>query len=142
MTLKKKMIDADLESIKQVREAHVAAVNHGDVDAWMAQYAEDAVQMPPNRSANIGRRKIRPWADDFLRPFRSAAYALLVDEVQVAGDWAFERGSYKITLTNKERGGSVQDIGKYITIYQRQPGGGWAMARDIWNSNRLPPSMG
>ena len=143
MTQQKKMtVEADLEAIKQIREAHIAAVNRGDVDAWMALYAEDAVQMPPNMSANIGRRKIRPWANDFLAPYRSAAYALLVDEIHVAGDWAFERGAYKITLTNKEGGGSIQDIGKYITIYQRQPDGQWAMARDIWNSNSLPPSMG
>lgn len=53
----------------------------------------------------------------------------------MVGDWAFERGSYKITLTPKGGGEPIQDIGKYITIYERQPGGTWGMARDIWNSN-------
>src|SRR5579884_3485958 len=142
MTQQKKLtIEADLEAIKQIREARIGAINLGDIDGWMALYAEEAVQMPPNTSANIGKRKIRPLLNDFLTPYRSAAYALSMDEVHVAGDWAFERGSYKITLTGKE-GGSIQDIGKYIMIYQRQPGGKWAMAREIWNSNSLPPSMG
>ena len=35
----------------------------------------------------------------------------------------------------------MQDIGKYLTIYQRKPGDSWRMARDIWNSNNPPPSM-
>jgi ketosteroid isomerase-like protein len=58
--------------------------------------------------------------------------------VQAAGNWAFERGTYTITLTPKASGEPLQDIGKYLTIYQRQPGGAWGMARDIWNSNNPP----
>jgi ketosteroid isomerase-like protein len=66
-------------------------------------------------------------------------FALLVDEVRVLGEWAFERGTYTIGLNPKSGGPSMQDAGKYITIYQRKSGDGWRMARDIWNSNNPPP---
>jgi ketosteroid isomerase-like protein len=96
--------------------------------------------MPPNAPANVGRQAIRSWAQSFFGAFRTQ-FALSVEEVQMTGDWAFERGAYRITLTSKAGGEPLQDIGKYITIYQRQPGGSWKVARDIWNSNTPPPRM-
>jgi len=128
---------ADVEAINHVRTTHIAALNDGDVNAWVAAFANDGVQMPPNAPANLGRESIRAWSQAFLAPFR-VEFTLAVDEVQVAGAWAFERGTYTITLTPKASGEPMQDSGKYLTIYQRQPGGAWGMARDIWNSNNPP----
>src|SRR5947209_67979 len=132
---------ADLQAIDRVREAHVDALNHGDVDAWAGVFSEDVVQMPPNAPANVGRAAIRAWSHAFMDPFR-AEFALQVDEVQRVGDWAFERGAYRIRVTPKAGGEGFQDAGKYITIYQKQANGTWLMARDIWNSDNPPPGMG
>jgi ketosteroid isomerase-like protein len=73
-----------------------------------------------------------------LRAF-SVNFALSVSELRVMGDRAFESGSYTINLTPDSKGRAFEDIGKYITIYQRLPKGGWAVARDIWNSNQPLP---
>ncbi len=131
----------EAQAIDRTREAHVAALNIGDVDAWATAFANDGVQMPPNAPANVGRDNIQAWPGAFLSAFR-AEFALAPEEVQVTGaDWAFERGTYKITLTPKGGGDPIQDAGKYITVYQRQPDDRWAMARDIWNSNNPLPGM-
>jgi uncharacterized protein (TIGR02246 family) len=92
--------DSDLEAIDGVRVAHVAALNAGDAQAWVAQFTDDAVQMPPNAPENVGRSKISSWSRAFLDQFR-VHFALVVDEVRVLGEWAFERGSYSISLTSK-----------------------------------------
>jgi ketosteroid isomerase-like protein len=84
---------------------------------------------------------IRAWSQAFLAAFR-ATFALSVDEVQVAGDWAFERGAYRIGLTPRSGGAPIDDVGKYITIYARQPGDAWQIARDIWNTDNPLPGMG
>src|SRR2546423_3416734 len=128
---------ADVEALNHVRAAHIAALNDGDVNAWVAAFTNDGVQMPPHAPANLGRESIRAWSQAFLTPFR-VEFTLAVDEVQAAGNWAFERGTYTITLTPKASGEPLQDIGKYLTIYQRQPGGAWGMARGILNSNNPP----
>ena len=128
---------ANVEAINKVREVHIAAVNNGDADAWVATFTDDGVQMPPNAPANAGSECIRAWSKAFLAPF-SVRFTLFIDEVQVGGSWAFERGTYKIDLTPKAGGESIQDIGKYITVYERQPAGAWKIARDIWNSNNPP----
>lgn len=41
----------------------------------------------------------------------------------------------EINLTPKVGGKPMQDIGKYIPIYERQSGGAWGMAGGIWNSD-------
>jgi uncharacterized protein (TIGR02246 family) len=131
----------EAQAIDMTREAHVAAVNSGDVDAWAAAFANDSVQMPPNAPANVGRDNIQAWSGAFLGAFR-AEFSLAPEEVQIAGaDWAFERGTYKITLIPKAGGEPIQDAGKYITVYQRQSDDSWAMARDIWNSSNPLPGM-
>lgn len=49
-----------LEDIDRARDAHVAALNANDPDAWAACFAPDAVQMPPNDPPNIGTKNIHP----------------------------------------------------------------------------------
>ncbi|HEY3244600.1 MAG TPA: SgcJ/EcaC family oxidoreductase [Phycisphaerae bacterium] len=129
---------ADAEALGRLREAHVAAVNRGDLNGWIGLFAEDGVQMPPQSRANVGRPAIKEWSRGFLSSFR-VEFALFVDEVQVTGDWAFERGAYRIIRAPKGGGMPHQDVGKYITIYQRQAGGAWAIARSIWNTDQPPP---
>jgi len=132
--------ETDLEAIDRVRGAHVAALNAGDAEAWAAQFTDDGVQMPPNAPVNVGRTMIGSWSRAFLDQFR-LQFALEVDEVHVLGEWAFERGGYTISLDPKTGGPRMQDIGKYITVYQRKVGDNWRMARDIWNSSNPPPGM-
>ena len=130
----------DAAMIDRVRAAHVAALNAGDPAGWSGLFTADAVQMPPNAPANIGRANIRSWAEAFLRAF-SVRFSLSVTELQVAGDRAIESGAYTIAMTPDAGGPAMEDVGKYITVYQRDAAGDWAMARDIWNSDRPPPPM-
>ena len=129
----------DREEIDAVHRAHVAAVNRGDADAWVNTFAEDGVQMPPHAPANVGREAIRSWARGFCDAFH-AQFALSVEEVRTAGDWAFERGAYTIALTAKAGGEPMQETGKYITIYEKRSGGAWKIVRDIWNNDTPPQS--
>jgi uncharacterized protein (TIGR02246 family) len=132
--------EADLKAIEKVRDHHVAAINAGNADAWAAQFAEDSVQMPPNAPANVGKDMIASWSGGLLSQFQ-AKFGLTVAEVQVLGEWAFERGDYAIRLNPITGGPTMEDRGKYITIYRKSEGDGWRMAHDIWNSSEPPPQM-
>lgn len=83
------VLTASAPDLEAVRREHIAAVNRGDAEAWVSTFAEDGVQMLPHAPANVGRLAIRPWARGFCDAFR-AQFALSVDEVKSAGDWAFE----------------------------------------------------
>jgi hypothetical protein len=83
---------ADVEAMNNVREAHISAPNNGDVDAWVAAFTDDGVQMPPNAPANLVSESIRAWSQAFLAPYCA----------QFDGE-------------------PMQDIGKYITITSGNP---------------------
>jgi ketosteroid isomerase-like protein len=102
-----------------------------------AHAAPDIVAMPPNRPSKIGDAD-RQWIRDFL-----AAYTVEVqyksDEIVIAGDWAFDRGTATETMTPKAGGPAATESAKYLWVYQRL-NGEWKLARLIWNSNGPPPT--
>ncbi len=130
--------EADVEAINQLPATFAAALNAGDLDGIMAGFTDDAVRMPPNAPAIIGKESIRSLMQTNLE---QNTYQLdnPPEEVQVSGDLAFARGTYTVTVTPKAGGESIQLEGKYLVIFQKQPDGSWKAARDIWNSNNPPP---
>jgi uncharacterized protein (TIGR02246 family) len=131
---------ADSKAIDTVRDQHVSALNEGNADAWVEQFASDGVQMPPNAPANVGKDMIAQWSRGLLNQFK-VKFNLTVAEVHILGEWAFERGEYAIQLDPGVGGPTMEDRGKYVTIYRKSDVDGWQMAHDIWNSNEAPPNM-
>ncbi len=138
ITKKETSANLDMAEIDRLHEVHVAALNADDADAWVACFTDDGIQMPPHFGTNVGKAAVRAWSKGFLSLF-TCRFNLSVEEVQVPADWAFERGRYDITLTPRASGEAMDDIGKYITVYQRQSDGSWKIARDIWNSDQPLP---
>ena len=83
-----------------------------------------------NRPAEIGAALIyaedKQWEMSSGRE-RSLCYDLEIQDIQIAGDWAFEwgYGSYKIAKGDKV---SIQ-YGKVMRVMKRQPDGTWRFAR-------------
>jgi hypothetical protein len=72
----------------------------------------------------VGRAAIRSWIDGFLGAFR-CEFALDVQEVRVDGEWAFERGGYRIVLRPKAGAAPMQDMGK--AHYDLPAAAGWSV---------------
>ncbi len=124
-------------AVNDIWNQYSSSLNSGDLDAWMSLWTEDGVQMPPGEPPVIGKDQIRARNGASLDQF-TFSMAITNEEVEVAGDWAFARGTYTATLTPKEGGEPIPIDGKYMTILQRQPDGAWKIHRDIFNSN-VPP---
>jgi ketosteroid isomerase-like protein len=125
---------AELSELDVVRDAHVGALNAGDVDAWVACFDPDGVQMPPNEPANVGIDRIRAWSQAFLSAFH-VEFSVAPAYVEVAADRAIERGAWEIALLPRGGGEPMRDAGKYLTTYRRHANGSWLMVNDIWNSD-------
>jgi uncharacterized protein (TIGR02246 family) len=138
-------VPARINEVRDLRPAidaifarYVASLRAGDADAWAELWTEDGIQMPPDAPAVAGRTRIRETLRGALAAFR-ADMQIRTDEVRGAGDWAFARGTYTLTLTPKQGGAPVPVDGKFLTIFARQPDGSWKIHRDVFNSN-VPPS--
>ncbi len=54
----------------------------------------------------------------------------------LAGDVAIERVTYTATVWPAGAQSSIEDQGKGLHVYARQPDGSWRLKQDIWNSDR------
>ena len=132
--------EADVEAINSLRDEFIVLDNAGDAAGVASLYTNDAVLMPPNEAAVTGNQAIESWSQITFDQFTSEL-TLAPEEVEVVGDWAFERGTYMIALTPKADGEPMEDRGKYIVILRKQVDGSWKMARDIWNSDNPAPGQ-
>ena len=116
------------------KQANVA-LSQGDLESVMAVYSDDVISMPPNQPPLHGKAAVRSMWESVLEGF-SIDSTVSVEEVEVAGAWAFERGTYKMTLKPKGGGELIEDEGKYLDIVRQQPDGDWKYARVSWSSSR------
>ena len=132
---------AHAEAITALWDKYDAAVENGDVEAVLAIHTDDSVRMPPNEPTIIGKEGIRSW---YQRLFDQATVELEIsqEEIEVLGDWAFERGAFAATQTPKEEGEPTNDNGKFVIMSQKQPDGSWKRARAIWSSDNPPAGGG
>jgi len=108
----------------------VEGLKRGAVTSVNALYAEDAVQLPPDRDMIRGRQKIKEFHNAGIQMgFKDAV--LTGRELSVSGDTAYEIGNY--TEKFHPKGKEPFEIkGKYLIVYKRIANG-WKIHREIWN---------
>ncbi len=133
--------EADAAAINGVVDEYETALNAGDAAGFVAVFTEDGVIMPPDAPALIGQEAIRTGIQTFFDQ-NTLEIAFSLDEVVVAGDWAFARDTTAGTQIPKAGGEPTEDSGKGIFILQRQLDGSWKIARRIFNNNNPPADTG
>lgn len=110
------------------------AMKNGDTAAMAMPYADDAIIMPANSKALRGRAELGKYNAGMLAQFTVTSASFTTTDLIVTGDYAIESGTYAMSMKPKT-GKSINDVGKYISIWKKQPDGGWKMTRDIFNSD-------
>ena len=127
-------LEADTAAINDIWTMYASSLEAGDLSAWLSLWTENGVQMPPNEPPVIGKdqiqKKNKPAFDQFTFEME-----ITNEEIRVAGDLAFSRGTYTATFSPKNGDQPVLIDGKFMTILERQPDGSWKIHRDIFNSN-------
>jgi len=130
---------SDREKITAIEGRIQAAFAAGDADAVAAEYTEDALLMPPDNPSQVGRAAIAAVYRAYFKDFK-CSIKTEVQEVEVAGDWAFMRGLFTTVVTPKAGGPLQGGHGKYLVIARRGADGVWRFARDMFSTDSpLPP---
>ena len=112
----------DREAIEKVRLQLQDAMREGNPEGATAIFADNVVVMSPNRPAYEGIEAARQWATlDLTQTHPTMSFE--IDELELAGDWAIERGTY------------WQGAGKRIWVYERQDDDSWKIQYIMWSSN-------
>lgn len=125
---------ADRQAIADVRAQFEAAENASDIAEVRAAFANDIHLMAPNAPAAVG---IDSAVARLQRTFDAGQLRIAYEskEIVVAGDWGFDRGTYRFTMTPHAGGAPSEGAGKYLWISQRQADGRWKLSRITWNGN-------
>jgi ketosteroid isomerase-like protein len=116
-------------------EAQVASDTPVDVIA--AQFIEDAYLLAPDAPLIEGREAIRDvFADLEAIPGYSLRWEPEIAEVGDAGTLGYTIGSYEMQMAPE--GTPITIIGKYTTIWKKEPDGTWQVAVDMFNSDGPP----
>ncbi|MES2604166.1 MAG: DUF4440 domain-containing protein [Pseudomonadota bacterium] len=110
----------------------------GDIDAAAAAFLADAIVVPEAAKEIIGGALIRRGYAGMLQAF-NADLQFTTDEIEVAGDMAYERGSFSLKLTDKASGQVITDTkNRHIHILKRQADGSWKTWRMMSNAVAAP----
>lgn len=124
----------DLIEIRGVTEALRAAVNSGDIPGILACWAADGMLMPPHHPPVRGHAAMAEYFDGIFAE-RRLTFTFTDSVITVAGDLAIERLTFTACVTALRDGNTMEDIGKGLHVYAREPGAGWKLVQDIWNSD-------
>jgi len=131
-------VEAFKAAVQDTMDKYSIAMNAENSDLWILLWDENGMQMPPGAPAVVGKPAIEKGIRGSHQALDWEEFTINLEEVQVAGDWGFARGTYSASITPKAGGETAFLDGKYLTIFKRQPDGSWKIFRDCFNSN-VPP---
>jgi uncharacterized protein (TIGR02246 family) len=128
--------EEDQKAITDLQRRDIDANIAVDTDKIMALRTDDVVYLVPGRTPVVGQDAVRAYLEEIrkqLVDWDMVGYEENWQEVQVAGDVAYEWGTINIRAqqTGEKRESSA--IRNVMQVLKRQPGGDWKIARAIWN---------
>jgi uncharacterized protein (TIGR02246 family) len=127
--------EADERAIRDLDAEWAKAAAEKNVDQVMTSYADDASMFVPNEPIAMGKPAIRiEWTKMTSNPGYALSFSPSRVDVAKAGDMAYEFGVYSLMLTGPD-GKPINDRGKYVVVWKKQPDGKWKVVADIINSD-------
>jgi len=129
-------MQGDEQEIRKLVDTWMSATRAGDIDTVLSLMTEDVVFLVPGQPP-FGKQKFaatlqtpagapRPQIDGHSE----------IQEIQVAGDWAFIWTRLRVEMTPPGGGQPVKRAGHTLSVL-RKSGGRWRLARD---ANMLTPT--
>ncbi len=124
------MVETEQVAIHELYRRWFAAMEGADVDGLLALLADDFVLKGPDQPPVTDLATLRRALEEFHQCFDERV-EYQVEEVEVAGGWAWARVSERATLSPKGGGEPVVLSGTHLGILARQPDGAWKVFRDV-----------
>jgi uncharacterized protein (TIGR02246 family) len=128
----------DKRAIHELMTNWAAAVKIKDVAALTSMITDDAVFLPPGFPPIRGKQAVERMYRGFFPQFQAIEQTVVLEELEIMGDWAFAWGSEQSILVTQPTGSTIHTEGKGLSILKRQADGSWKISRGINNSLPQP----
>jgi ketosteroid isomerase-like protein len=125
----------EVNRLMQTSRDWAAAAATGDLERALSYWAEDAVLMPPDGAALVGKAAIRTYlAQTANIPGFSITWTPEMAVVAASGDVGYMVERNRVTF--KDSGGVLRtQYGKAVTVWRKDASGAWKNVVDTWNAN-------
>ena len=125
---------ADEAAIAEFNKRYLQAINDGDIAMLSSLTTDEHIMIAPGRPPLVGKAANDEANGRAFQQFRiDEAWAPV--ETVIAGDRAYQRGTFTVAATPRAGGSTRNTRGNFLRIYRRQPDNSWRMTRDMFNSD-------
>jgi ketosteroid isomerase-like protein len=124
---------ADEAEIHQLLDSIAGSFKTGDMDQVLAIYADDVLVLGIDEPDVAGKEA---WRKVLADQPKDVTISVRMDtkELEIAGDIAYERGTYTAEISSKATGELLRTVtNRHIHIFKRQPNGHWQAWRLMEN---------
>lgn len=129
--------NAELKTkIEKLNKEMGAAMVAGDDEKSLSFYTQDAISMPSNEKMLEGKDAIKKSNEEMKKSgSKVTSFETTTLKVMTCDKSITEIGKYKISFMMAGKAEPMNDNGKYLTIWEKQPDGSLKVKLEMWNSD-------
>lgn len=135
----------DIYRINVAKTEFREAYNRGDVDQLLSVFGEgnitDMSEGAPIRDGEAAREGLRKHSAELFAQF-SVRLAVIIFQITVLGDTAYDYGCHEFTLTPRKGGETIRKRDRYFEMWKKNSSGDWKISLFINNADVRDESAG
>jgi ketosteroid isomerase-like protein len=127
------------EKIVKINQQMAKAMVEGNGQATLGFYTKDAITLPNYAEMVKGIDAIKKSNDEMMSSgmkINSMEFNTVI--VNTYGNIVSEIGTYKMNATMPGMASPMEDAGKYLTLWEKQPDGSLKIKVETWNTDKSP----
>jgi uncharacterized protein (TIGR02246 family) len=130
-------LKAEAAKIMEIDTAWMKDYQARNAARCASYYAEDASWYVTGHPKATGREAIQKLAQVLFETEIGGAWTTTKLVVSEAADFAYQVGAWD-SIDKAAKGKSTKTIGKFVTVWKKQPDGSWKVQEDIGNPDGPP----
>jgi len=127
------------DKIAKINKQMAKAMMEGDAQATLGFYAKDAVSLPNYGEMVKGIDAIKKSNEEMVSSgMKVNSMEFNIVTVTTYGNMVSEIGTYKMNATMPGMASPMDDTGKYLTLWEKQPDGSLKIKVETWNTDKNP----
>jgi uncharacterized protein (TIGR02246 family) len=135
--------DSLMQEVAALGDALAQAMLEDDIDTMLGMYTDDAISLPNFGPRMEGKDAFRKHHDEMAAAgMKIKSFSSDPTNVWAVANQVVEIGVYKIAIDMPGAPETIEDVGKYMTVYVREPDGSLKIKAETWNTDMNPMEMG